>query len=196
MEDISIITEDVIKRLESKLSPDFVYHSAIHTRYVVKKAQFLAEKENQDPETSRLITLGALYHDIGFLVRVKDHEEAGCAITKTELTAHGFSPPEIASVCGMIMATKIPQTTHNIAEKIVADADLYYLGTEHFKTIGDLLFEELNLLGANLTREAWNKIQINFLTAHRYQTNYGQKYLEPVKQTHLSALIAESRNTD
>jgi uncharacterized protein len=192
LEDISKIIDHVLDRLENKLSPVFVYHSAIHTQYVVRKAQFLADKEKQDAETTRLITLGALYHDIGFLIGVKDHEEAGCAITKTELTDYRFTPAEVNAVCGMIMATKIPQTTHNIAEKIVADADLYYLGTEHFESIGNLLFEELNLTGANLTREAWNHIQIKFLTAHSYQTEYGKAHLEPVKQAHLRALIANT----
>lgn len=92
----------------------------------------------------------------------------------------------------MILSTQIPQKPKNIYEQIICDADLDYLGTDQFYTIGETLFQEFKAMGQIKSREDWNKLQINFLKGHSYHTPYAKKYREPVKQKHLQDLIDNS----
>ena len=88
----------------------------------------------------------------------------------------------------MIMATQIPQTPNTKLEEIIADADLEYLGTGLAETVSERLYQELLHLNPDMTVEAWNKIQVDFLQKHRYFTGFCRKHKEPVKQAYLSKL--------
>ena len=57
-------------------------------------------------------------------------------------------------ICGMIMATKIPQSPKNYLEQILCDADLDYLGRDDFYDIGGTLFKELKTYNVLDTEEA------------------------------------------
>jgi uncharacterized protein len=112
-----------------------------------------------------------------------------CQLAKKELPQFNFSNKEINSICGMIMATKIPQQPHNILEKILADADLEYLSTKYFYPVSDKLFSELKHFNSKLTEEKWNDIQINFIGNHSYHTNYCKRYKEFRKKRNLKVLL-------
>ena len=89
----------------------------------------------------------------------------------------------------MIMATKIPQSPKTKLEKILADADLEYLGTDKAAVLANHLFNELKALNPLLTEEAWNKTEIDFLTAHPFFTGYCKENKEQAKQAYLKSLV-------
>lgn len=169
-------------RLEFKIPPHLSYHNLNHTRYVVEKAIFLAEVEEVEEPQCSLIPVAALYHDIGYLKSGKDHEYSSCNYVRRELPFHGFAEQELEYICGMIMATRIPQHPESIAEKILADADLFYLGTDAYKTFSENLFEEIKHHDPNMDENEWRKVQCDFFESHTYHTPYGQAILDPVKQ--------------
>ena len=178
-------------RFKNKLPAYLTYHNSVHTRYVLDKATLIAQEEKIDGDQLELVRIAALYHDSGFLKGMIDHENAGCEIVKSELPAYGFSELEIQQVCGMIIATKIPQRPQNLLEKIVADADLEYLGTDLFDLGSQRLFDELKHFNTSLTRMEWLKIQIRFLESHQYHTDYCQEFRQQKKLEHLAKLRDE-----
>ena len=92
------------------------------------------------------------------------------------------------------MATKIPQSPNTKLEKIIADADLEYLGTNAFDKVSRTLFEEIKIYLNVESERQWNIIQMNFLKNHHYFTNFCIKNREAEKQKHLSEItkIVES----
>lgn len=182
------IYQKIFRLLESELPSFLTYHSPHHTAYVVEKAEYIAQQENVNQEDIFLIKIGALFHDIGFINQYKNHEEAGCVIAKDVLKAHNFTNHEVEEICGMIMATKIPQAPQTMNEKIVADADLEYLGTDLFKPVSQLLYQELHYLDPELDITAFHKIQIDFLCNHNYHTDYCIRNREELKQNYLQEL--------
>lgn len=184
----SNIFEEVFERLRAQLPSNLVYHNHAHTRFVVEKADFLDVQENLGVADRNLISIAALYHDTGFLLDRENHEEMSCDLARKELPDHGFSEPEIQTICGMIMATRIPQQPHTIHEKIVADADLFYLGTDDYELFSTKLYKELKYLDPKMDDIAWLKIQNKFISSHTYHTTYGKTVLEPVKKRNLAAL--------
>jgi len=186
--DFETIKAHVFQHLEKNL-PDFLtYHSIEHTRYVLEKVIYISSKENVSKSDLLLLKVAALYHDIGFTITHLDHEEIGCGIARKELSAFNFSANEIDIICGMIMATKIPQQPKTHLEEILADADLEYLGTRHFDTVGEFLYKEVKHYKPDLTRDQWNQIQINFMENHKYHTKFCRKYKAFREQQHLAKL--------
>ena len=58
--------------------------------------------------------------------------------------------------------------------RILADADLDYLGRDDFFIIGDQLFNELKATNTVNKVSDWDQIQIKFLENHHYFTNTAQ----------------------
>lgn len=182
------IYNKVIRELNQGLPEWLTYHNAQHTLYVLEQAQIIALNEQIIDRDLLLVKIAALYHDTGFLVNRKDHEKIGCSIASRDLKGSDLDPIEIEKICGMIQATHIPQQPETLLEKIVADADLEYLGTDNFKTFGNKLYREILHSQPNLTELEWNETQIDFLSKHHYHTSYCKQFKEPVKQKNLDLL--------
>ena len=174
------IYEDILEKLPSHLT----YHNLNHTAYVLEKAVFLAEQSQVSSSDLELLKLAALFHDTGFINNPKDHEEKSCKIAEGYLSKE-YSESDLSKIYGMIMATKIPQSPSTLLEKILADADLEYLGTDLFEQIGESLFEELKHFNPNFTEQAWDELQLVFMQKHHYHTEYCQQNREPKKQENL-----------
>ncbi len=183
------IHDDVFHTLSTRLPAYLTYHSPDHTAYVVDRAEFIAHQEGVGRHDLLLIKIAALFHDIGFIESHNVHEERSCDICREKLLAYRFPMQDIMSICGMILATRIPQQPHTLNEMIVADADLEYLGTDLFYPISQGLYQEFRFFDPGLDLLRFNEIQIRFITHHHYHTDYCRKYKEPKKQENLRRIL-------
>lgn len=174
--------------LKSKLPSFYYYHNYEHSLYVMEKVIEIGQQENCTAEEIELLKAAALWHDAGYVKSYANHEAEGCELAWKYLPGFGFGIQDITSICGMIIATKIPQSPTNKLEEIIADADLEYLGTKEAGSKADLFFKELQYLDPSLTKTEWNKTQITFLEQHKYFTNFCRKNREPVKNAYLKIL--------
>jgi len=117
-----------------------------------------------------------------------EHERVSCEIAMEYLPGFGYTPEQLERICGMIMATKIPQTPHNKLEKIICDADLDYLGRDDFFKIGNGLYEELCMYGIIDGETEWNKLQVRFLKKHKYFTKSAKKLRKAKKEEYLAMI--------
>jgi uncharacterized protein len=178
----------VFAKLTTDLLPDLTYHGIHHTKDVLTAVIMLAKAEQMSPTDTLLIKSAALYHDIGFTETYKDHEEAGCEIARKSLPQFGYNPVHTEQICGMIMATKIPQTPHNIMEQILCDADLDYLGRKDFYPISNTLFQEFMHYGTVRERKEWDRLQVKFFESHHYFTETANALRLPEKNKRLAEL--------
>jgi len=187
------LKEKIINKLEAKLPSHLTYHSVDHTLYVYEKAIYIGQKEKVSKKEMELIKIAALYHDVGFIKSPNEHEKTSCKILKKDLKNTKYTEKDITKICGMIMATKIPQNPQNKLEQIIADADLEYLATNKFKKIGNQLFEELKHFNKNFTKKQWDNLQISFISNHKYHTKYCRQYKEKYKRKNLESLIKRTK---
>lgn len=180
----------LLSLLESKLNKTYFFHNVCHTLYVMEKAFEIAQHENCTTAEIELVCTAALWHDVGFINIYDGHEEEGCKLVQKYLPEFGFFASSINLICGMIRATKIPQSPKNKLEQILADADLEYLGTANAASIANELFKELKFLDPLLSIAQWNQMQISFLQKHCYFTNYCKENKENTKQSYLKKLIS------
>ena len=160
----------IINRLKTELPAHLTYHNADHAVDVRTAAENIAKGENIGDDDMRLLLTAALYHDSGFLCCAREHETESCRIAKDALPRYGYSAEDIELICGMIMATRIPQSPKGLLEQILADADLYYLGRDDYFTIAAKLYRELGLTGVVNDDKTWDELQIQFIQKHSYFT--------------------------
>lgn len=185
--------EKTISRLEKDLPAYLTYHDANHTRYVLEKTILIAEKEKVSDHELFLLKVAALYHDTGHLKSSENHEAESCRIAMQDLAEQHFDETEIGQICNMIMATKIPQQPKSNIEGILADADLEYLGTSEFDFISDKLLSELKHFRPELTTNQWLSMQIDFISKHKYHTEYCRTHYEPTKMKNLEKIQEKAR---
>lgn len=177
----------IINELED-LSPALTYHGKHHTLDVLAVAERLCLSENISKEETMLVLTAALLHDTGFLRYYKDHETHSCKIAEEWLPQFGYTEGAIKKICGLIQATKIPQSPQNLMEEILCDADLDYLGRADFYAIGQTLFQEMTTRKMVETEVDWNAMQIRFLENHRYFTATSRRERAATQDKHLEEL--------
>ena len=181
--------ETIVHHLEQNLPSDLFYHGIHHTFDVFDAALVIAENEKIDSaDDLTLLKTAALFHDSGFTIDASKHEECGCDLAREILPACDYTNSQIDQICGMIMATKIPQQPLNLLERIICDADLDYLGRDDFFKIGDTLYQELKAFDKIKDATQWNQLQISFLSNHQYHTEFSRGNREIKKQENLQAV--------
>lgn len=177
------------ERLRSGLPKNLLYHNLDHIEDVVSAAERIGAGENLSSDEMKLLRLAALFHDAGLIVSLKDHEQAGCNLARQMLPGFGFANGPLETICGMILATRIPQAPKTKLESVLCDADLDYLGREDFFQTGKKLFDELIVLGKVRDEEEWNQMQKSFFEAHDYHTSFSRKMRGATKQKHYQEIL-------
>ncbi len=195
------LEELVLDKLEKELPKFIHYHNFKHTIDVVNQAELIGLGEGVDDESLLLLKTAALFHDTGLTISFENHEFLGTQIARSMLPKWKYTEEQIAKICDLIMATKLPPNPQNLLEKVMCDADLDYLGRSDFIPISNSLYDELIDQGKNIDINTWNRNQVKFLTNHQYFTNTALRLREVGKEyqiERLSKLIAEedSKNTD
>ncbi|MFP5439408.1 MAG: HD domain-containing protein [Bacteroidia bacterium] len=178
----------ILKKLTAELPPSLAYHSVEHVLDVLRAVEKHIAAQGITGHDAVLLRTAALYHDSGFTVQPEGHEELSCGIAGEMLPQFGYSPEDIDAICGMIMATRIPQSPKTPLEEILADADLDYLGRDDFFEISAKLFKELKSRGLVSNEDQWNKIQLPFFENHRYFTAYAKAERNILKAEHFKIL--------
>jgi len=179
----------ILTKLRDELSDRLVYHGLHHTLDVLKMAAELCDSEGVSEHDRVLVKTAALFHDAGFVKnKHAGHEAEGCILVRDALPKFGYRPADIECICAMIMSTKIPQSPGTLLEEILCDADLDYLGRDDFFAIGETLFEELQAYSLINDEQSWNRLQVSFLSAHRFHTRTNKMLREPVKRRYLEDL--------
>jgi uncharacterized protein len=177
-------------RLKQELSPLLYYHSLRHTQDDVLPAiDRLALMEGIAGEPLMLLRTAGAYHDIGFIERYTENEEIAVRIARETLPDFAFSSEQIDVICGIIMATKLPQSPRTRLEQIIADADLDVLGRADYFVWNRALRDELAVYGSVVPDVDWYPQQLQFIQAHRYFTASAHQLRDPQKQRNLEILI-------
>lgn len=179
------------ERLKTGWPKNLHYHNLEHIEDVLASAMTIGQAEGLADEDLGLLKMAALFHDAGMMVSLSEHEERGCDLVREILPTFNFTNDQVNTICGMILATRVPQEPTTRAEKVLCDADLDYLGRDDFFSVGRKLYEELKSLEKVSDETDWNQMQKSFLESHRYHTGYSRTHREPKKQQHLKEIIRQ-----
>lgn len=186
----------ILNKLKNELPANLFYHSVDHTLDVYNCAARIAKEEGVSDSDLKLLLVGAIYHDAGYLIENNNHEEHSCAMARDYLSQFHYTKKDIDLICGIIMATKIPQRPKTHLEKIICDADLNYLGRTDFFDIGENLYKEMVAFGYIKIRDDWNRIQVDFMRQHHYFTPTAIKHNYFQKEKNLAIVLSKTKSHD
>ncbi len=181
----------IIEKLSRELDPAYTYHCIGHSLDVHTAALSLLKMEGIGKSEALLVEIAALYHDSGMMVKYKDHEIASTELASRFLPGFGFSPNEIKVINSLILATRLPQNAASLAEQVLCDADLDYLGRDDFFIHSFELQYEWNRCGIKATNlSEWMDIQVKFLSDHQYYTKSAASLRNKKKSENLKEITS------
>jgi len=178
----------LIQKLERELPPYLTYHSHVHTKDVIRVADFISQSEKLTLHDMQLLKTAALFHDAGFLEAYHNHEEASCTIARRLLPQFDYTTEEIDEICKLIMITRLPQKPTNTLEKILCDADMFYIGTDAYFDTAEKLHKEFKVMGIVKSSEEWHTMQIEFLESQGFFTQAAMEAYNSKKAENLNLL--------
>jgi predicted metal-dependent HD superfamily phosphohydrolase len=181
--------------LGEHLHPSYHYHNWAHAVDVADACARLGRVLKLDEQQLRSLELAAIFHDTGWARDPDGHERASAEIAREYLPTLAVDTGAIEQVASLILATRMPQNPANLMEQILCDADLAYLGAEHYPERTQMLRRELAERGTSYSDLAWLKLQVDFLSKHHYFTPPALAVLEPVKQTNLRRVLSLQEET-
>ncbi|WP_028890282.1 Pycsar system effector family protein [Tenacibaculum ovolyticum] len=195
MKDLLIEVEKfVINLLNENLKASFVYHSISHTQRVVEKTKELIEGMAIDEKSAEIVLIAAWFHDVGYMESIENHEEESIKVAEVFLRKHKVSDDVIQTVSKLIFATKMGVSPLNELEKVIRDADCAHIGSKNFGDYTSLLRKEWELTKGYVVSDAkWNEENIQFLTNHRFYTDFAAKNWSKGESKNLAQLLKDQK---
>lgn len=165
------------------------FHSYKHTLEVFENVQIIGKYEKLNETDLEVLMLAALFHDTGMSIEFDKHENISANYAHDFLRNLNFPNKKIATVINCIKATEMPQNPKTLLESIICDADLLHLASKEYSLKNELLRSEWSVYtGLRFTDEEWCQLNIDFLTNHKYHTQYGKRILEELKKQNIRLL--------
>ena len=166
----------------------FYYHNLDHTKSVVKNVEIIGKYEEVDRETMFVLKVTAWFHDLGYTNSYTRHEDESIILAREFLRKRNTDRDIIERVINGINATRVPQNPKSLSDKILADADLFDLGTDYYFKQSEKLWKEWNKNLKEFSELEFWQISYDFVKEHNYLTEYAKRVLEPKKQENLALL--------
>lgn len=183
-------TEDFVKKyMHDHDNPHLLYHNLLHTQNIVSVTIKIAKHYAlKDKEFFIVITAAWFLHS-GHYKDILHPEDASAKMTEEFLKNSGVEEETINAIKKCILATKIPKAPDILLEKIICDADSFYIASEKFSEYNKLKRKEFELRNnINIDKDDWRKTTIQFFEDHQYYTDYGKEHLNKNKMENLQKL--------
>ncbi len=158
---------EVIEAFEiiKKLPENFTYHNLKHTNDVMREAVSFAVANNENDVVIKLQAIAAAWHDTGFSVDPKNHEQESVNLFKNSDTYKNLSDDDRAEIVNTILGTRISfmTPTEILEEKIKNEKDLRKRG---------VFDEELSDLKLKISKEKITEIKEPALVKTGGKYNY------------------------
>lgn len=169
---------------------DLYFHNITHTEFVITSIQHLVLYYNLTPEEIENVLIAGWFHDIGYIHCYENHELESNKMAVSFLNSINFPQSRTKTVSNCIEATKLPQSPTSLVAQILCDADLSHLGHQDYNFFqSKLKLEWSKHLNKQYSDLEWNKINVLFLSKHRYFTTIARKKYSSQKLKNIQEII-------
>jgi predicted metal-dependent HD superfamily phosphohydrolase len=163
----------VLNSLNEKLKSDYIYHTFLHTQYVVNKIKEIIKDESLSEDEIEIVLLAGWLHDIGYIIDKAKHESHSIDIATGFLMKEGYDENKIQQIAACINATKLNEIPTTLLQKIICDADFAHLASENYNKLANQLREEFENIGCGTySNIEWMEENISVYKQHKYYTKY------------------------
>ena len=80
----------------------------------------------------------------------------------------------------------------SLLERVLCDADLHHLACTDYDVMAEKMHREIEeVRGKKIKEQEWNDMNFEFFKNHKFHTDFGQKYLQPIKDDNLKKINGE-----
>jgi len=190
--DYSSAENFVLGCLSEQLPAIYTFHNARHCRDVAAFAEDIALRAGVGEIDVLMLKTAGVFHDAGYMFRYDKNETDGAAFAARELPRFGYPPEAVSLIGSLIMATVYPQRPQTFLEKILCDADMYYLVTPEAVSLIDCYRSELANIGRVFSDDEWYALEENFLRGQHFFIDF----CEEAYQLRMPELMKQIRKDD
>ena len=181
--------EHVTTFLNKELPSSYCYHDLSHTQDVVNAVFYIASGMKVPDHDKCILASAAWFHDIGYVENPDAHELTAALIAVKFLEERKVDAEDVKLVKGCILATKYPQHPSTLLEQIICDADMLHVGRKEYFKKSALIREEWRLTKAdNYNEQQWLRLNIDFISNHRFHTKFCRENFDARKSKNLAHL--------
>jgi len=185
----------VTNLLSEQLGADYLYHNLRHTERVVANVEEIMGAVELSGKEQENILLAAWFHDTGYVNGASNHEEKSCEFARNFLKKEQRSSNDIEEICMLIMATERTHEPTTELEKIIRDADSGHLAKKDFRSISEMLRQELRKTDRETySPTEWRALNIEmFRGEHRFYTEYAKENWLEEKDKNLRRMVKDQK---
>lgn len=195
------------KTITNKFSNKLVYHEMGLQQRIAEGAAEIAKAENLNEEETELVMMGAWLSQLGFqdIDKIEGIEDPRllfktcqeCTVQYASKFLDSVEYPEERKVklVELLRNSAVNSGVDTKLSNVLEDAITIDWSKPKAKKKIKKLYEELLLIKAvNVGTSGFLDRSIDFISGHRYKTPYGQKVLEPAKQSLILKLEKERKD--
>lgn len=191
--------EEFVRLLfKDKLSASFLYHNFDHTATVVDAVRSIVSETDLEEDEKEQLLLTAWFHDTGYIVDYKNHEQLSIEIVTGFLRQHDYPQEYIDKVASLIKATMYGYVPQTLGEKIIRDADYSHFTSKSYLDTCELLRREWEITqNKHFTDLEWAKGNFELFTQyHKYYTDFANQHWLPKKEKNASKILAKIKEME
>jgi predicted metal-dependent HD superfamily phosphohydrolase len=170
-------------------TPALLFHDLSYTKKTVAVADQIARHYKLNEKEFFIVTIAAWFLNLGYYKNVSQPQLASAELAEEFLKNSGIEYETINYISRCIFITKNPQNANTLLEKIICDADSFYLGVENFSECNKSKRKEFELLNnTDIPKNEWRKNTIQLLQSHQYYNDYSKEHFNDNKIANLQKL--------
>lgn len=167
----------------------YVYHNYQHALDVAQAVVAISSFYQLTDRELILLHLGAYFHDAGYDKGSLGHEDRGKAYTRQFLEKEAVPEEDITLVESLIEATKPHITPQTLLQKILKDADISHVGSDHYWDRCSRVRQELLLTQQDfMSEDEWVDFELHFIKNHQFITDAAYTLYQQKKKKNISRL--------
>ncbi|MEM9992195.1 MAG: hypothetical protein AAF738_10550, partial [Bacteroidota bacterium] len=158
-----------------------LYHNYAQTAAVVEQVEQLSNTlPSAKPEVVEIALLAAYFHQVGYLKKYQNPQEASKQLAQQFLTSINYSSSHAPHVLRSIEAS-FEGKAHNIAAALLVDA-LHYVryGEQYNEWSGLLRIEQELMLDKTIPKKDWQAQELQTLLQVQFYTPHGKTSFAPL----------------
>lgn len=168
--------------LETKLPATTFFHQFKHTLAVKEAIMEIAKGEKLSKKEVELLTIAALFHDVGFTETYEGHEVKSQTMAVDYLKEHHYPQEDIETITRLIAVTELKKAPADLLEKVMCDADMSHIGQKKYRGKAENLRKEReHHFDKKYLDIEWQQTNLDFLQNHSFYTKTAKELFDERK---------------
>lgn len=175
------LVEDFARCIFTSAFPkELPFHNLNYTKEVVNTSLQIACESHIGRDEMELLLSAAWLQGLGYAKHYQDPEQKSVEIAKVFFKGMQLEKGRVENIERTIRSTAPKEKPLSEVEKILHDANLFYLASNDYSEYAEKLKREIEInLDKHFTVKEWIDWNIQLLESQHFYTAYGKEVLEP-----------------